>query len=381
MKIAHIGLASYFTEGMTYQDNMLTEQNVKDGHEVLYVANAAKYVGGRIVETGYEDKMLSTGVRLVRMPYERFINRLGTEKLRRVKGLYKLLCDFEPDVILCHDLCYWSVLDVIRYRKEHINVKLYSDNHADYGNSGTNRLSLYVLNGMYYRALFQKALPYLEKVLCTSTERIDFAVEVYGCPREKTELYPLGGIVYGDDDYLEMRSSCRKELGIADGKPLFIHSGKLDAGKETAMLLDAFYSVGELDARLIIVGSVPEDMKQELLPRFERDKRVEYLGWKNADELTRYLCASDMYLQPGTVSATMENAMCCRCAQMLKPVRSYIDAYPRDMAVWVENGKDMENAFRALAQGTVSIENMRKSAYDCACEMLDYKKLAARLYR
>ena len=34
MRIAHICLASYFTENMTYQDNQLTNQNVLDGHDV-----------------------------------------------------------------------------------------------------------------------------------------------------------------------------------------------------------------------------------------------------------------------------------------------------------------------------------------------------------
>ena len=49
MKIAHIGLASYFTENMTYQDNQLTNQNVLDGHEVLMISNASSgvWVSGR----------------------------------------------------------------------------------------------------------------------------------------------------------------------------------------------------------------------------------------------------------------------------------------------------------------------------------------------
>ena len=54
MKIAHIGLASYFTENMTYQDNQLTNQNVLDGHEVLMISNASKYEGGKVVEVKAE---------------------------------------------------------------------------------------------------------------------------------------------------------------------------------------------------------------------------------------------------------------------------------------------------------------------------------------
>ena len=68
MRIAHIGLASYFTEHMTYQDNQLSNQNVLDGHEVLVISNAAKYADGKVVDTGYEDYYLENGIRLIRLP-------------------------------------------------------------------------------------------------------------------------------------------------------------------------------------------------------------------------------------------------------------------------------------------------------------------------
>ena len=381
MRIAHIGLATFYTDGMTYQDNLLAEQNVRDGHQVLYVSNAAKYENGKVVETGYEDSVLPSGVRLVRLPYEPVINSVVTEKLRRVKGLYKLLGEFAPDVILCHDLCYYSVLDVIRYRKEHPEVKLYADSHTDYGNSGKNWVSLHILHRLYYKALAQKALPYLEKYLYTSYERKDFCIENYGYPESITEFYPLGGKCPSDAEYAEKRARRRKELQVKDDELLFIHSGKLDAGKKTAELLNAFYAVPELKAKLLIAGSVPDDGKELLLPLFDRDKRVVFLGWLTAEELIEYLCAGDLYLQPGTVSATMENAMCCRCAGMLYPTSSYKRAYPEDMAFWVKDEADILAAFRTVAADRDCIGKMRASAYSFALENLDYKKLAERLYR
>ena len=231
MKIVHIGLASHFTDKMTYQDNYLTEQNAKDGHEVLYISDAAKYVSGKLTATGYEDTVLDNGVRLVRLPYVNILHPFLSDKLRRVKGLYALLCNFSPDVILCHGLCFHSATDVIRYKKQHPSVKLYADTHADYGNSGTNFVSLKLLHGLYYKAIAQKALPYLEKLLYTSYERKDFATEVYGFPESITEFYPLGGIVLTDAEYSEKRSRRRKELNIAENELLFLHSGKLDRAK------------------------------------------------------------------------------------------------------------------------------------------------------
>jgi len=381
MKIAHIGLASFYTDGMTYQDNLLSQQNVRDGHEVMYVSNAAKYVDGRIVETGYEDTVLPCGVRLVRLPYRKILTASLSDKIRSVEGLYELLCEFVPDVIMCHGLCFYSSLDAVRYRKEHPEVKLYADTHSDYGNSGKNWVSLQILHRIYYRALAIKALPYIEKLLYTSYERKDFFMENYGYPESVMEFYPLGGIIPTDEEYSEMRSKRRGELDLSDDELLFIHSGKLDAGKRTTELLDAFYAVPQFKAKLIIAGSVPEDMKAALLPLFERDKRVIFLGWLTADKLIEYLCASDMYLQPGTVSATMENSMCCRCAQMFYPTSAYVRAFPEDIGFRVKSEDDIRFAFEKLISAGDTLEKMRQAAYACALDILDYRKLAARLYR
>lgn len=50
MKIAYVSLASHYTDGLTYQDNMLAEQSVRDGHEVLVISNTSRYCEGRLVE-------------------------------------------------------------------------------------------------------------------------------------------------------------------------------------------------------------------------------------------------------------------------------------------------------------------------------------------
>ena len=156
MKIAHVSLASTYTPGMSYQDNILTEQNAKDGHEVLCISNAQKFENGVIVDTGYENLELDNGIHLVRLPYVHVVNDLVSSKFRKVEGLCDLLTDFCPNVILLHNLAYWSVLDVVRYKKDHPEVKLYADTHTAHVNSGTNWLSLHILHRIFYRYLTQK---------------------------------------------------------------------------------------------------------------------------------------------------------------------------------------------------------------------------------
>lgn len=381
MKIAHIGLGAFFTEGMTYQDNYLSHQNALDGHQVLYVSNAEKYENGITVPTGYQDIVLPDGVRLVRLPYVRVINRFISSKVRKVRGLYRLLEDFAPDVILAHDLTYWSVLDVIRYKKDHPQVTLYADFHAMNDNSGTNWLSLHVLHRIFYRYLVQKALPYVKKYLYVASECKDFSMENYHVPESLMELYPLGGTLPDDDTYVEVRARRRTELGVSESDRLYLHSGKLDALKRTDELLKAFSSVDDPHAVMAIIGKIPEDRKNALQPLIEADPRIRYLGWKSGDELQEYLCAADLYCQPGTQSSTMENAVCNRCPVMVYPYPYYAQDINYGNLILVKTQDDMEQAFAQLKADPARLKVMSAASLRCAEELLDYRKLAARLYR
>ena len=381
MKIAHIGLASYFTEGMTYQDNYLSHINALDGNEVLFVSNAAKYENGAVVSTGYEDLRLPDGVRLVRLPYVHVLGRFVTEKFRKVRGLYALLEEFAPDVILCHGLAFYSVLDVLRYKRNHPGVKLYADTHADYYTSGTNWLSLHVLHRMFYRSLVRRALPYLEKYFYTTSETCRFSAEVYGVPREVMEFYPLGGVLPTEEAYHSGRTARRAELGVQPNELLLVHAGKLEPQKKTDSLLRAFAAVPELKARLAVIGSIPEEDKEALTAEMAADPRVTYLGWKSGDDLQEYLCAADLYCQPGKVSAIMQNAVCCRCPVMIYPHPDYVGGYDYGNILWEKDENDMIRIFRKLAAGEIGLEDLRRNAERCAKELLDYRALAARLYR
>ena len=381
MKIAHIGLASFFTEHMAYQDNQLSNQNALDGHAVLVVSNASKYADGKVVDTGYEDRILENGVRLVRLPYRRILSRSVSDKLRVVDGLYDLLEDFGPDVILSHNLAYWSVLDVIRYKKKHPAVKLYADTHTSVYNSGRNWVSLHIQHRMLYRYLTQRALPYLEKYLYVGAGERDFARENYGVPPERMELFPLGGNPLEKKEFLAHRAERREELELAEGELLLLHSGKLDAPKRTKELLEAFAAVPELKAKLAVIGSVPEKEKENLLPLMAADPRVVYLGWKQSSELLSYLCAADLYCQPGSVSATLQNAVCCGCAVMAYPHLIYTEDLDYGNILWVKSKEDMAAAFRDLADRKTDLAVLRENSGRCARELLDYRTLAARLYR
>ena len=50
MNILHIGLLSHFTEGMFYQDNVLSDMNAKDGNNVTFITDTNCYIEGKLTK-------------------------------------------------------------------------------------------------------------------------------------------------------------------------------------------------------------------------------------------------------------------------------------------------------------------------------------------
>lgn len=381
MKILHLCLANFYIDNYTYQENMLPRINREDGHDVRIIASTETFVDN--VHYGYVEPaeyVTEYGVPIKRLPYVKVGNSFVTHKLRVYPHLYEEIAAFAPDVIFCHELQFWSVRDVIRYKKDHPAVKLYADTHAAYNNSGTNWLSLHVLHRGLYRYLTKKAFPYLEKYFYISDECRQFSHEVYDIPNEKMAFYPLGGTLLSGEEYAAVRAKRRAELGLVENDRLYIHSGKLDALKCSDELFRAFSAVDDPHAVLAVIGSIPEDRKSVLLPLMEADKRIRYLGWKTGEELQEYLCAADLYCQPGSQSSTMQNALCRCCPVMLYPHPSHTADYDRGEVLWVKTQEDMEAVFRSLAADPALLTPLRENAEKTARELLDYRVLAAKLY-
>ena len=107
---------------------------------------------------------------------------------------------------------------------------------------------------------------------------------------------------------------------------------------------------------------------------------MKYLGWKQGEQITELLNAVDVYCQPGTQSASMQNAMCCGCALVLYPHLSY-QVYLHENGYFVETEEDIVTAFKDIALYPNRINQMKKKSYAFAEKYLDYRKLAARLYK
>ena len=202
MRIAHVCPGGAYTEGMSYQDNMLVEINRQDGHDVLIVSDCMMWSGGRTVETPAEDTVTENGARLVRLPFDWTGPRWLTNKIKRCHQLMPLLEDFRPDVILYHGVIGWELLSLGKYKKAHPDVRIYVDSHEDRHNSGTNLVSYLVQYRLLVRTLIWRVLPFVDKILYISLETKDFLQEALDLPESVLEHFPLGGIVVPDEDHL-----------------------------------------------------------------------------------------------------------------------------------------------------------------------------------
>lgn len=379
MKIVLIGLASIFTEGMTYQDNLLSEQINNDGHDVTIIADCYMYENSKVIKTGEIDKVLESGIRLIRKKYKWYINEFLSGKIRAVNGLYDLLSEINPDVIFNHGLQTYEMLTIAEYKRNNPNVKFFVDSHEDFHNSARNWLSKNILHRVFYKNIINKTIPFVDKVFCVTYESFEFLEIMYGLKREIMEYYPLGGIIIDERVRNEKRKRKREELGLIDSDILMIHSGKMDKLKRTEEILNTFSKVENEYIRLALIGTLNDEVKRSVEPLINLDERVYYLGWKNGEELLDYLCACDLYIQPGTQSATMQNAACCMCALALYPYPSH--KYLFDNSVfYISNEDDMLSLFKSIKENSQLIHDKRNLSYNIACNSLDYRVLASKLY-
>lgn len=382
MKVLHCCLSCFYIDGYNYQENMLVREHVRAGHEVRVLASTENYDNEGQLSYSVPGRYLgSDGAEVLRLPYRRLGPHALMKKIRAYPSVYQQLSAFYPDVIMFHGACAWELLTVLRFKKNNPSVRLYVDSHEDFNNSARSFISKNILHRLFYRPIFKKSIPQVEKVLCISTETIDFIAGFYGCPKDKIEYFPLGGTIFDDAEHEEHRLVIRQKYGIPLGALVFFQSGKFDTKKKLVEALVAFQKLPRHEnVQYLIAGVLQADVKAEVDALLLKDGRIRFLGWKNAQELMHLLCATDVYVQPGSQSATLQNSICCRCAVMVDDVPSHHPFVKGNG--WMMHGSEalalaFESAIHAFEEGR--LEHMQAQSLNIARQLLDYEKMAQRL--
>ncbi|UVM20600.1 glycosyltransferase family 4 protein [Pseudomonas wadenswilerensis] len=378
MKIVHLCLSCFYIDNYRYQENELVREHVSAGHDVLVVASTETYIDN--LSLGYvapSEYMGSDGAKVIRLPYAGAFPFFIKKKLRMHPGVASILERFSPDVIVFHGMCGWELLTVATYKRANPQVRLYVDSHEDANNSATGTLSK-LLHRFYYRPIIRRALPWIDKVLCISLETVDFCRDQYGVAEKDMEFFPLGGYIADDATYQKYRSEARASLGLQQHHTVFLQSGKFDSKKKLIESLAAFASTRAEDFRFLIVGRVHESIEEKVTQLSSADARVQHLGWKTADELYRLLCAVDVYVQPGSQSATMQMSLCARRPVVIADVPSH-QPFVKGNGWKVSTQEQLVEAFRSVESNPAALEEMSQRSLEIASDLLDYRRMATRL--
>lgn len=130
--------------------------------------------------------------------------------------------------------------------------------------------------------------------------------------------------------------------------------------------------------RFVLAGILDDEVRDDAMRRIAADSRISFAGWKTSEQLKDLLCAADVYVQPGTQSATMQMSLCARCPVVLDDVlshRPFVDGngwLVRDFA-------GLKTAFAEIRDQPASLARMSARSRQIAQHLLDYRSLAARI--
>ena len=308
-KIVHLSLNSLFTDGWSYQDQMLTKFHHKLGFDVTDITS--HWINDDKGNVIWDDRVTyinSDGVKVIRLKIKS--KESFTNKFKRFDALYSTIESESPDIIFIHGVSSIENKTIIRYLKQHPKVVAYADNHADFSNSGTNWISKNILHKIIWRHYARKLVPYIKKFYGVMPSRVDFLTDIYKIPAEKTELLVMGV----DDDEVARALSAdsiadiRRKYGIADEDILVMTGGKIDMAKrQTVNLMEAINKLDKPKVKLIVFGSVVDELKAAV--NAQCSDRCKYIGWINSTDTLNYYGAADLVIFPGRHSVFWEQVV------------------------------------------------------------------------
>jgi hypothetical protein len=377
MKIVHLCLSGFFIDESLYQDNELVREHLLMGHCVLVVASTEVFdARGHVTYTEAKDYIGAEGARVIRLPYRRWLPHAVARRVRSYPGVRAILDQFAPDVIMFHGSSAWELLTAARYVRDNPKVVFHIDSHSDAINSGNGWVSKEILHRRFYAPILRHAMSVSGPLLCVSLSVMDFARRIYRIPSEWLEFYPLGGRILETSLRLSKRVTVRQRLGLSDAQILIVQSGKQNRLKKLPQSLRALAQVENPNLRLVIAGVLQDDIKAEVETLIAADPRVTFLGWQGSEELTDLLCAADIYLQPGTQSATMQHSLCCGCAVILDAISGH-EPYVDGNGWLVKTEAELTTVLAHLADKDIGA--LKAASLALSERMLDYARLAARV--
>jgi 1,2-diacylglycerol 3-alpha-glucosyltransferase len=377
-RILHLALSSNFTEGLAYQENLLCKYDILNGNESFIITNPFSFINGELKHNiGPSFQKIDCGAYLYRVPYFRFVPTSLAKRLQAVRGLNTILQEISPNIILCHGIAGLAFLAIYNYKKLNHNVQIFVDSHEDYFNSSQNKLIRFIQYRLIYRGLYRLISKDVQSVLCVSIDTMDFVKNYIGIEYSKIVYFPLGSEPVSEFDWSLARKNIRDKFSFAENSIVFVHTGKFNSGKCTRELIESFLRINDSRAKLILAGYISSDEYGSLLlDLINESDSILFVGWQSYLDLQEILCGCDCYLQPGSQSATLQQALGSRLPVILRAYISHIP-YVQGNGLLIRTNEDIFFAMRQfLDLDRATMKRMSDISYSIAKNTLDYRVLS-----
>lgn len=380
MKIVHVCLCGAMTDGFNYQENIIAKYHKKMGYEVTIVASQWIWgTDGKLTLTGKTGYYNEDGIKMLRLPTKR-----GTvdSRLKRYPKLYETLESEEPDILFIHDCQFWDITTLACYARRHPGVKVYVDNHVDYSNGAHGWLSKNILHKGLWKYCIHKIEPYVTKFYGVIPARVDFLKKLYDLPANKCELLVMGA----DDELVEhaaapkIKKQVREKYKIQAEDFLIMTGGKIDQWKtQTLLLMEAVQKIENERVKLIVFGSVTEELKDKV-DALADGKKVQYIGWVNASQSYDLFAAADLVVFPGRHSVFWEQVTGQGIPMIVKdwPGTHHVDLGGNVLFLHDDSEKEIRMVLEKVLTNKALYENMKEVAAKKGKVVFSYKEIAKR---
>lgn len=382
MKVLHICLTGPYNDGWNYQENALPLYQKKMGFDVTVVAscliiNKTTNNYFMVKPSTYIDK---NGITIIRLPYK-FLNNLKlANKFKIYSDLYTIMKQIRPNYIFCHGIQFFSVFDLIRYKKANPKVKLFIDSHADLYNSAKTWLSKNILHRIIWGSIARYISKYTEVFWGVTPSRCEFLKKIYKLDEKKIEYLELGA----EDDYIynlsaEERNIERSKLGISENEFVIVTGGKLDKNKyQILLVMKAFNIIKNENLKLIIFGSISNEFKNEFYSLL--NDKIKYIGWIEPKQSYKIFEIADIVIFPGLHSVFWEQVVGIGIPAIFKyiPGFTHIKIGNNCKFLYNEDPNEIASILKNIALNNDIYLNMKKDALGMQKYRFRYSKIAAK---
>jgi glycosyltransferase involved in cell wall biosynthesis len=286
----------------------------------------------------------------------------------------------QPDTIFVHNIQFQDIRRVAAYKKKHPAAVIYVDNHSDFSNSARNWFSRNTLYRFWWKPCAKAIEPYTEKFWGVMPSRVDFLQNIYGISSDKTDLLVMGAddesVEYAENP--EIKQKVRKQYGIKQEDFLIVTGGKIDAFKtQTLLLMKAVREISKENLKLLIFGSVAEELKDQLLALCD-GKKIQYIGWAKGNQSYEYFASADLVVFPGRHSVYWEQVVAQGIPMLCKywEGTTHVDIGGNVEFLQEDSVEEIRKKLLSLLDNPEKYNNMKKSAEGDRRHEFSYRMIA-----